>query len=206
MLRTLFAKFNIVFRQMILMVQKKSAIVKRPLARVAIRQFIHRAIVIVEQPQRVAGISQCPRERPERPRDISRSLRDHEMAARRNHGAHRKRIIHPARDPPVRRFAMLEGVVPSESRVLVSLRPGQAIEGRSGDYSGRVIAHQGDLQHEGRAANGVFRIGGLPPGAWRLRRVQRSEDKRSDGSSVAMEWEVGPPITAEAGAQDVALR
>ena len=76
----------------------------RPVAVVGVSHLVQRAPAVVEQPQRRAGIAQRPRERPERARDAPRRFRDHEIPARRNHRARRERIIHPARNPPVRQI------------------------------------------------------------------------------------------------------
>jgi hypothetical protein len=95
------------------------------------------------------------------------------------------------------RYAIEVGALPGPQEHTLALVEGQAIEGRSEGYDGRVIAHQGDLQHEGRAEGGSFRIRGLPPGRWTLRKVSHSDN---------MEWETGDGIPADTGATDVRIR
>ena len=73
-----------------------------PRALVAIGQLVHRAIVVIEQPQGVAGVIQCPRERSERAGKARGRFRHEQIPIRRDHRSRRERIIRPARDPPVR--------------------------------------------------------------------------------------------------------
>lgn len=113
-------------------------------------------------------------------------------------------------DAPVRLFArrigdarygLVEDARPSTRTLDVPLVTGEAIEGTCDGYSGRVIAHNGDLQHEGRAEGGTFRIVGLPRGRWTLRRVVRQET-----SNGALEFEDRSETGAESGTANVALR
>lgn len=100
------------------------------------------------------------------------------------------------------RYALDPRAMPGGSAPLrLDLLRGEAVESKADGYEGRVIAHQGPLQHEGRASGGTFRVPGLPPGKWALRKVARSE-----GPNFASEWETGTPTETEAGATGVALR
>ena len=84
--------------------QSRPAAVRRdrPRAFVAVGQLVHRPVVVIQEPQRIAGIAQHTGKWSERSRDQSRRFRDHQMPARRNHHVIPERKIHPARDPPVR--------------------------------------------------------------------------------------------------------
>ncbi len=98
-------------------------------------------------------------------------------------------------------YGMLRGALPGPTVHEVALTEGLVVDGACKGYSGRVIFHQGPLQHECRAENGRFSMRGLPPGAWALRRVARSE-----GKGYAMEWETGEPTEVVAGDRHVTLR
>jgi hypothetical protein len=98
-------------------------------------------------------------------------------------------------------YGLLAGALPGPTTHEIHLTKGLVVDGECKGYSGRLIFHQGELQHECRAENGRFRMGGLPPGPWVLRRVSRLE-----GAGWTSEWETGESTEVVAGDRKVTLR
>ena len=71
-----------------------------PGAVVAVAQLVHRAVVVIAEAQRLAGVAQRAGEGPERAGIHPRRLRQHEPRAGRDDGAVRECEIHAARNAP----------------------------------------------------------------------------------------------------------
>ena len=84
--------------------ERRTAAIRRdrPIALVAVSQFIHRPVIVIAQPQRIAGVIQRSNERPHRARIHGRSLRHYEPPAAGNDGAIWKIEVDSARQPPAR--------------------------------------------------------------------------------------------------------